>query len=79
MKTIKHILLGFLVLLVLALALGVFLLHKVKTAAIPDYNKNIELPGLSAEVKIYRDTHGVPHIYAETETDLYYAVGYAMA
>lgn len=79
MKTIKRILLGFLALLVLALVVAVFLLHKVKTAAIPDYNKNIELPGLSAEVKIYRDAHGVPHIYAENETDLYYAVGYTMA
>jgi acyl-homoserine lactone acylase PvdQ len=31
------------------------------------------------EVKVYRDTWGVPHIYAETEPDAAYALGWCMA
>jgi len=33
----------------------------------------------SGQVTIYRDTWGVPHIYAETEEDGFYGWGYAMA
>jgi penicillin G amidase len=35
--------------------------------------------GLESEVEILRDKHGVPHIYADNEDDLYRAVGFAMA
>lgn len=33
----------------------------------------------AAEVTIYRDTWGVPHIYADTPADAAYGLGYAMA
>jgi penicillin amidase len=79
MKIVKRILYSLLIVLVLAAVVGGFLLHNVKTAALPDYNKSIELPGLSEEVSILRDAYGIPHIYAENENDLYYAVGYTMA
>ncbi|MFX0117431.1 MAG: penicillin acylase family protein, partial [Candidatus Hodarchaeota archaeon] len=51
-------------------------------------NEKIELPkdetisGLDLqgdEVTVYRDEWGVPHIYAENEHDLYYAVGWVHA
>lgn len=35
--------------------------------------------GLSAPVEIYRDTDGVPHIYADTVEDLFYAQGFVHA
>jgi penicillin amidase len=35
--------------------------------------------GPSAPVRIVRDTHGVPHIYAQTDTDLFFAYGYQLA
>jgi penicillin amidase len=40
-----------------------------------------ELPisGLDAPVEIYRDSLGVPHIYASTEHDLFFAQGYVHA
>jgi len=40
---------------------------------------NITGCDLSASVKIVRDAQGVPHIMAETDEDLFYALGYAMA
>lgn len=79
MKIVKRILIGLLLLVVLALIIGAFVLHNIKTAALPDYTKNLELPELSNEVKVYRDSYAIPHIYATNESDLYYAVGYTMA
>ncbi|MBB6450528.1 penicillin amidase [Geomicrobium halophilum] len=35
--------------------------------------------GIEAEVNIYRDQNGVPHIEAENEEDLYYAQGFVTA
>ena len=79
MKTAKRILAILLVVIVLALATGYFILYNVKTAAIPDFNKNITLTGLASEVEILRDSFGIPHVYAENENDLYRGVGFVMA
>ena len=46
---------------------------------LPDYEESITLNGLSEEVDINWDTYGVPHIYANNEQDLYYALGYVHA
>ncbi|MBC7339208.1 MAG: penicillin acylase family protein [Firmicutes bacterium] len=35
--------------------------------------------GVRAVVEIYRDDYAVPHIFAQTEEDLFYAQGYVMA
>lgn len=46
-----------------------------------EHPKRLEvvLPGLSNEVLVYRDSWGVPHIYAKSEADLFYAFGYVQA
>nr|WP_276599223.1 penicillin acylase family protein [Nannocystis sp. SCPEA4] len=36
-------------------------------------------PGLSAPVDIHIDSRGVPHIYGETDTDVFFAAGYQVA
>lgn len=38
-----------------------------------------EFPGLSAPVEIRIDTRGIPHIYAQTDLDLFHAAGYQVA
>jgi len=58
---------------------GLIFIDHFKTAALPDYNKDIKLTGLTAEVTVIRDSFAIPHIYAENEHDLYLAAGYAMA
>lgn len=45
----------------------------------PTYDGLITVPGLSAEVSIYRDRWGVPHIYAQSADDLFFAQGYVHA
>ena len=79
MKTLKRILAGLLIVIVLLVIAGFFILNYIKKAAIPDYSKDIKLNELSGEVNVLRDSLGIPHIYASNESDLYKAVGFAMA
>jgi penicillin amidase len=79
MKVFKRIFAGVLILIVLIVLAGYFLLTNIKRVAIPDYNKSVQISGLTGEVTILRDTFGIPHIFAENEKDLYRAVGFAMA
>ena len=39
----------------------------------------LNVPNLTAEVKVYRDEWGIPHIYAANEDDLSFALGYLHA
>jgi len=39
----------------------------------------VDLPGLSAPVEVIRDKWAIPHIFAQTETDLLRAMGYVHA
>jgi penicillin amidase len=79
MRTLKRILTIVLIVIVLALAGGMIFLNSVKTRAIPDYNASVDLDDLTGTVTVYRDSLGIPHIYAENEEDLYRTVGYVMA
>ena len=48
-------------------------------ASHPDNDADIKVEGLDAPVTIHRDRFGVPHIRAETEHDLWFAVGFVHA
>jgi penicillin amidase len=52
--------------------------HAIKKS-LPQTSGEVTLGGLKEDVEIIRDTYGVPHIYAQNEPDLYFALGYAMA
>ncbi len=45
----------------------------------PQTSGKLQVPGLDAPVAVYRDRWGVPHIYAETSHDLFFAQGYVTA
>ena len=45
----------------------------------PVYSGELILVGLNQQVEVYYDSYGIPHIYAETEEDLYFALGYVHA
>ena len=47
--------------------------------AIPDLTSQLRLAGLRAEVSVWRDRWGVPHIDAENEWDLFFAQGFSTA
>jgi len=79
MKIFLRIVQIVLLLTVAVFIVGLFLVDRIGSRAIPDYNKDVELRNMTAPVEVFRDQYAVPHIYAETEEDLYRAVGYVMA
>jgi len=70
------IILGVVLVLILIVA-GVW--QAVLRRAYPKVNGTVEIKGLSAPVDIYRDEYGIPHIYAQTTEDLFFAQGYVHA
>src|SRR5580658_6364290 len=70
---------GLAALVLLAAGIGVLRLRSAANAALPQLDGEIHIAGLSAPVTIQRDTHGVPHISAATEDDLFVAQGYVTA
>ena len=47
--------------------------------SLPDYDARTQVSGISAPVEIVRDNANVPHIFATTDDDAYFALGYAHA
>lgn len=50
-----------------------------RSASQPAIDGTIRLGGVKAEVDIVRDAEGVPHIYAQSEQDAYFALGFVHA
>ncbi|HEX7120413.1 MAG TPA: penicillin acylase family protein [Longimicrobiales bacterium] len=48
-------------------------------SAEPDYGRGAVVDGLGAEVEVWRDALAVPHVWAASEPDLYFAQGYVHA
>jgi len=63
---------GFLLALTVVGASGVFFWLRT---SLPQIDGTISVPGLSASVEIVRDTNAVPHIFANTTEDAYFALG----
>ena len=74
----RWLLRGFTVLVILGLAAG-FLAYYILSRSLPDYNEDFTLPGIAAPVEIVRNNNNVPHIFGKTETDVYFALGFAHA
>ena len=70
---------GLLAILLLAAVASVLWLRSAVRAALPALDGDLHLAGLSAPVVVRRDAHGVPHIEAATEDDLFVAQGYVTA
>jgi penicillin amidase len=83
-KYIGRILIGALILALVAGAGGFFyfksyLPNTVAPKSFPQIDGEIQMDGLDGTVDIYRDQMGIPHIYATTSHDLFFAQGYVHA
>ncbi len=67
------------VVLLLGACIGVLWLRSAAKSALPQLDGDLHITGLSAPVTVRRDAHGVPHIDAATEHDLFFAQGYVTA
>lgn len=79
MKIFRIVLYVILSLIVLAIIAGGIFIKYTSSKGIPDYESDISLKNMQAEVTVLRDSLAIPHIYAKNEEDLYRAVGYVMA
>lgn len=79
MSAFKKILVGIVVFIIVALLCAFILIQHFSSRALPDYNKNVILKGMTDTVYVYRDRYAIPHVYAKNEKDLYRAVGYLTA
>src|SRR5258708_909251 len=88
MKKLKNILKPLLIgVVIIALLLGgvatyyfkSYLPYKVAPQSFPQIDGTIHLQGLDGAVDVYRDKMGIPHIYASTAHDLFFAEGYIHA
>src|SRR6266567_9329687 len=64
---------------VVAMAVSLLWLRSAARAALPVVDGELRITGLSAPVIVRRDAHGVPHIQAATQDDLFLAQGYVAA
>lgn len=64
---------------VVLVVLGVVMVYYLASRSLPDYDKVLQLPYLTAPVEIVRDNANVPHIFGDADPDVFYALGYAHA
>lgn len=63
----------------LLLVAGLVTVVTVVRRPFPDVEGEMAVPGLEAEVRVLRDGQGIPHVYADTAEDLFYAQGFVHA
>ncbi|WP_373356965.1 penicillin acylase family protein [Pseudoroseicyclus sp. CXY001] len=56
-----------------------FLVWYFASRSLPDYDGSFTVAGISAPVEIVRDNADVPHIFGQTDDDVYFALGFAHA
>ncbi|MBI5944153.1 MAG: penicillin acylase family protein [Chloroflexi bacterium] len=83
-KILGRVLIGIVILALIVGAGGTFYFksyipNTVAPRSFPQIDGEIKLDGLDAPVDIYRDGMGIPHIYASTQHDLFFAQGYVHA
>ncbi|MEO5710456.1 MAG: penicillin acylase family protein, partial [Nocardioidaceae bacterium] len=66
---------GVALLLVIALAVGVVVVRQ----SFPQTDGDLSLDGLDGTVKVIRDDHGIPQVYAGSAHDLFFAQGFTQA
>ena len=75
MRVLKWLVSIFLVLIVVIIAGAYGYLR----STLPDYDGEMTISGLTGEIEIIRDSFAMPHIYARSDEDAFFALGYCMA
>ena len=68
--------LGMVVVLVALAGVGAWYLMQ---RSVPDYGATVEAAGITAPVEIVRSAEAVPHIFGETDMDVFFGIGFAHA
>ncbi len=74
-RWLTRIFLGLALIGLLLLAVAYWFLSR----SLPDYETQLEVAGVAAPVEIVRDTSDVPHIFGESDADVFFGLGFAHA
>ncbi|WP_415920684.1 penicillin acylase family protein [Tateyamaria sp. SN6-1] len=64
---------------VVLVVLGVAMIYYLASRSLPDYDAVVRVPAITAPVEIVRDNANVPHIFGQTDADVFQALGFAHA
>ncbi len=76
---IKKVSLIVLAIFVFIITTGLLAFYIFFRLSVPDYQGTIKIAGLINEVEVRTDEHGIPHIFAKNNEDLFFAQGYITA
>ena len=79
MLTLFRWLLRLTVVLIALLVLAALLAWYFAVRSLPDYGASYRMEGLSAPVEIVRSTENVPHVFGQSDADMFFALGVAHA
>lgn len=79
MLTLFRWLLRLTIALIVLLLLGAILIWYFSVRSLPDYDATYRMNGLTAPVEIVRSTENVPHIFGQSDADMFFALGVAHA
>ncbi|MAC78638.1 MAG: penicillin acylase family protein [Rhodobacteraceae bacterium] len=65
--------------LVALVVLVVLMVYYLAAQSLPDYNDTVHVAGITAPVEIVHDNADVPHIFGDTDADVFFGLGYAHA
>ena len=65
MKILRIFLIALLILILMSVISGLIFIRYSSRKALPDYNKDLYLPFLADTVDVFRDSTGMPHVYAK--------------
>src|SRR5438309_5872578 len=79
LRRIRNVLLVFILIIILIAGSIVGGVTYVERHPLPQTDGTLAISGLQGKVQVYRDAAGIPHIYATTAHDLFFAQGYVQA
>jgi len=65
--------------LIFLAVLSALLVYYLASRSLPDYDAVVRVPGISDTIEIVRDNANVPHIFAGSDADVFYGLGFAHA
>lgn len=77
-KWIK-IFIGIIFSIIIVFVVGGYFIEKMLKSSLPEYSGELKTGGIKNDVEIYRDSMAVPYIFAESDEDAAFALGYLHA
>ncbi|MCV2890054.1 penicillin acylase family protein [Ruegeria aquimaris] len=65
--------------LVILVVAAIGLIYYLASQSLPEYSQSVEVEGLTTPVEIVRDNNNIPHVFAGTDPDVFFGLGYVHA